>query len=123
MEHEGQTVRASGMRVSRVYLPALRYRRCQVSLKQGNQEGWWKAEGPDRYLGGMSSLECLVEQEGSSLEALYTENCHGLGSIYSNGKDFLNFILGLFAPSICSFSLGLIFEVLVNLLVPQTEVR
>lgn len=57
------------------------------------------AEGSDSYLGGMSSLECLVEQ-GGSLEALYTENCHGLGSIYSNGKGFLNFILGLFASSI-----------------------
>lgn len=122
MEHEGQTTRASGSRVSRVYLPKPRNRRCQFSPKQGNQEGWQKAKEPDRYLGGMSSLECLVEQEGS-LEALYTGNGHGLGSIYSNGKDFLNFILGLFASSICNFSLGLSFEVLVNLLVPQTEVR
>lgn len=54
---------------------------------------------PDRYLGGMSPLECLVEQEGS-LEALYTENCDGLGNIYPNGKDFLSFILQLFASSI-----------------------
>ena len=73
MEHEGQTMQASGIRVSRVYLPKLRNRRCQFSLKQGNQEGWWMEEGPDRYLGGMSSLECLIEQ-GGSLETLYTEN-------------------------------------------------
>lgn len=61
----------------------------QLSLKRGKRRGR-EAEGPNRYLGGMSSLECLVLTKKAAHWRLFqTEICYDLSCIYYNDIVFL----------------------------------